>query len=152
MTEPAKKKSLHQLAVDHGQISPPVPEGSPYLMAHRVASIVHNWTHHETHYGPVELTDEDYEAALAAASVGVVPHKPAVPEVPTEEEISAKHKAAYEASSEPDAVEARAKLEAKQLALEAADKQDATSKLEARAAKAKPVPVAAESESKKAGV
>lgn len=102
----SEKKTLHVLATEHGQIAPPVPEGSPYLVEHRIAAQIHGWQHHEHHYGPVLLTAEEYEGALEAGRKGYTPHKPAVPPQPTNEEIAAKHAKALADSSESDEVKA----------------------------------------------
>ena len=73
--------NLHELATKHGQIAPPVDGGSPYLVGHRLAALLHGWTQHEYHYGAIELSDEDYLAAIAAAADGHGVHAPAVPVV-----------------------------------------------------------------------
>jgi hypothetical protein len=102
------KKTLHELATEHGQIAPPVPEGQPYLTGHRIAALVHGWVQFEHHYGPVLLTSEAYREAIEAANSGSIEIvKDALPVKPTDEELKAKHAEARAASSEPEAVKAR---------------------------------------------
>lgn len=79
-------KTLHQLATDHGQLAFPieartVPANTkPYLWKHLVADRLHGWSNYEYHYqdDKIELSDDDYLAALQAAEDGLTPHEPAV--------------------------------------------------------------------------
>jgi hypothetical protein len=67
---------LHDLAIKHGQIAKPAPEGSVYRAKHAAACVLHGWAYSEYHYGPVDLSDEDYLSALDAAKRGEI-HAPA---------------------------------------------------------------------------
>lgn len=62
--------SLQELAKEHGQLARPAPDGDPYSAAHMGASALHGWAWHEHHYGPVELSSDDYSRALGAAAQG----------------------------------------------------------------------------------
>lgn len=93
----ARMKTPDQWAAER---FPPGPRGQPHreMWKHAAADALHGWRIHAHHYpkSPVTLREEDYNAALAAASVpkdgatqvpqrqgkpisvpGYVPHKPA---------------------------------------------------------------------------
>jgi hypothetical protein len=67
---------LKELAEKYGHVAKPAIDGDPYSSAHMCADVRHGWSAHEYHYGPVQLSDDDYLEALAAALTGAV-HEPA---------------------------------------------------------------------------
>jgi len=68
--------TLLALATKHGQLGRPAPDGSRFSAQHEAAAVLHGWNAHEYHRGAVELTDEEYTAALKAAGTGTT-HGPA---------------------------------------------------------------------------
>lgn len=72
----AGTRSLLELAAAHGHVARVAPDSDRYSAAHMCAAVRHGWNDHEHHYGPIALTDADYQAALAAALRGET-HAPA---------------------------------------------------------------------------
>lgn len=72
----APVKPLNALAATHGHVARPAPDGDNFSAAHMCAAVRHAWNWHEHHFGGVELSDDDYLAALDAASKGGM-HPPA---------------------------------------------------------------------------
>lgn len=74
-TPKAPKKSIHAHAEKHGmKIS--VHDGDPYKLAHMMTALLHGWPSEEHHQGVVEMAEDDYLAAVAAAETGKI-HPPA---------------------------------------------------------------------------
>lgn len=70
------KTDIRELAVKHGQVAAVTHDGDPYKLAHMMAAMLHGWNREQYHVGVVELTDDDYLKALAAAETGET-HAPA---------------------------------------------------------------------------
>lgn len=68
--------SLLELALKTGHVVKPVLHGSEFSTAHETAAVVHGWNSYQYNYGPLELEEDDYLAALSAAAFGSV-HAPA---------------------------------------------------------------------------
>lgn len=68
----APKFSLADLAKRHGHVKPaPIAGDSPLSALHQSADVLHGWALHKHYTGEdVQLTDEDYLAALEAAKAG----------------------------------------------------------------------------------
>lgn len=71
-------KSIHEWAKEKDQVNRGIhsPEHDLYKTDHSVAAVRHGWNWYEKHYGPVELSEEDYLEALEFAKIGEV-HEPA---------------------------------------------------------------------------
>lgn len=67
---------LKDLAAKHGHARADVPHGDPFDAVHACAATLHGWNRHEYHYGPVEISEQDYLAALESAGSLTV-HEPA---------------------------------------------------------------------------
>lgn len=69
------KSDIRDLAKKHGQ-EINIHDGDPYTLAHMMAALLHGWPSEQYHQGLVEMTEDDYLKALAAAETGQV-HAPA---------------------------------------------------------------------------
>lgn len=61
--------TLVELAKAHGQLMPAVIDGERFSAKHLTAAVRHGWARYEHNYGPLDLSSEDYLAALEAAGL-----------------------------------------------------------------------------------
>lgn len=64
--------TLLELATETKNLARPSQAGYKFSTAHEVAAVMHGWNSYEHHFGPVDLTKDQYLKALECALRGEI--------------------------------------------------------------------------------